>query len=184
MPMPKLFDAPSALSYFSALVSDDASLPLTEAALSIAHDDDPQLDGQAVLSELDTLAGRLKRRIPADANSVHKLRLLNRFFFHELGFGANMNNFYDAGNSYLHRVLATRRGIPISLAVIYIELASQLGLQAKGVSFPGALPDQAEGAGRGAVRRGGDRPGERAVAVARATRRDAATLQAQSRPGG
>ena len=137
MPMPKLFDAPSALSYFSALVSDDASLPLTEAALSIAHDDDPQLDGQAVLSELDTLAGRLKRRIPADANSVHKLRLLNRFFFHELGFGANMNNFYDAGNSYLHRVLATRRGIPISLAVIYIELASQLGLQAKGVSFPG-----------------------------------------------
>jgi regulator of sirC expression with transglutaminase-like and TPR domain len=137
MSLPKLFEAPSVLAYFSALVSDDASLPLTEAAMSIAQDEEPLLDGQAVLSELDALAARLKRRIPPDANSVHKLRLLNRFFFHELGFGANMNNFYDADNSYLHRVLVTRRGIPISLAVIYLELANQLGLQARGVSFPG-----------------------------------------------
>ena len=137
MSTPKLFEAPTALGYFSALVSDDDSLPLTEAALSIAQDDNPGLDAQSVLAELDALAERLRRRIPADASSVHRLRLLNRFFFHELGFGANMNNYYDADNSYLHRVLATRRGIPISLAVIYIELAGQLGLRAKGVSFPG-----------------------------------------------
>lgn len=133
----KLFEAPSALGYFSALVADDASLPLTEAALSLAQDEDPRLDSQAVLAEIDGLAERLKRRLPNDANSVHKLRLLNRYFFQELGFAGNVNNYYDPGNSYLPQVLATRRGIPISLAVLYLELAQQIGLQASGVSFPG-----------------------------------------------
>jgi regulator of sirC expression with transglutaminase-like and TPR domain len=137
MPTSKLFESPTVLGYFSALVADDASLPLTEAALSIAQDEDPSLDSQAVLAEIDGLAERLKRRMPTDATSVHKLRLLNRYFFQELGFGGNLNNYYDPGNSYLHQVLATRRGIPISLAVLYIELAHQIGLQARGVSFPG-----------------------------------------------
>ena len=137
MPTSKLFESPTVLGYFSALVADDASLPLTEAALSIAQDDDPRLDSQAVLAEIDGLAARLKRRIPGDASSVHKLRLLNRYFFHELGFAGNLNNYYDPGNSYLHQVLATRRGIPISLAVLYMELAHQVGLHARGISVPG-----------------------------------------------
>ncbi|MEP7057812.1 MAG: tetratricopeptide repeat protein, partial [Caldimonas sp.] len=55
----------------------------------------------------------------------------------ELGFGGNANDYYDAGNSYLHRVLETRRGIPVTLALLYIELATQIGLTAQGVSFPG-----------------------------------------------
>lgn len=131
------FAAPSVLEYFAALVADDASLPLLEAAVSIAQDDDPQLDTQAVLAEIDGLAERLKRRIPADAVPVQRLRWLNRFFFQELGFAGNVNDYYDPANSYLHRVLDTRRGIPITLAVLYIELATQVGLTARGVSFPG-----------------------------------------------
>ena len=131
------FAAPSVLEYFAALVADDASLPLVEAAVSIAQDDEPQLDTQAVLAEIDALAERLKRRIPADAVPVQRLRWLNRFFFQELGFAGNVNDYYDPANSYLHRVLDTRRGIPITLAVLYIELATQIGLTARGVSFPG-----------------------------------------------
>ena len=50
----KLFESPTVLGYFSALVADDASLPLTETALSIAQDEDPSLDSQAVLAEIDT----------------------------------------------------------------------------------------------------------------------------------
>ena len=68
---------------------------------------------------------------------MQRLRWLNRFFFQELGFAGNVNDYYDPDNSYLHRVLATRRGIPITLAVVYIELATQVGLTARGVSFPG-----------------------------------------------
>ncbi len=137
MPGPLTFETPTALEYFASLVADDASLSLVETAVAVAQDDYPQLDTQAVLAEIDALAARLKQRFPADAVPVQRLRWLNRFFFQELGFAGNVNNYYDPDNSYLHRVLSTRRGIPITLAILYIELASQIGLTARGVSFPG-----------------------------------------------
>lgn len=137
MPAPFSIEVPTALEYFATLVADDASLSLIEAAVAIAQDEFPQLDTQSVLAEIDTLADRLKRRIPADAAPVQKLRFLNRYFFHELGFAGNLNDYYASGNSYVHEVLRTRHGIPISLAVIYLELAGQLGLVARGVAFPG-----------------------------------------------
>ena len=68
---------------------------------------------------------------------MQRLRLLNRFFFQELGFAGNVNDYYDPRNSYVHAVLETRRGIPITLALLYVELATQIGLDAQGVSFPG-----------------------------------------------
>ena len=134
---PLTFETPTALEYFATLVADDASLSLVEAGVSIAQDEFPQLDTQAVLAEIDALAAKLKRRFPADAVPVQRLRWLNRFFFHELGFAGNVNDYYDPHNSYLHLVLETRRGIPITLAVLYMELATQIGLTARGVSFPG-----------------------------------------------
>ena len=137
MPGPYQYATPTALEYFSSLVAEDASLSLLEAAASIAQDEHPRLDVQAVLAEVDELAVKLKRRIPADVVPLQRLRWLNRYFFHELGFGGNVNNYYDASNSYLDDVLRTRRGIPISLAVIYLEVATQLGLRAQGISFPG-----------------------------------------------
>src|ERR1700712_2248630 len=137
MPGPYLFELPTALGYFGSLVADDASLSLIEAAVSIAQDEFPRLDTQSVLGQIDALAARLKRRFPTDAAPVQRLRLLNRFFFQELGFGGNVNDYYDPHNSYLHRILETRRGIPITLSVLYIELATQIGLTARGVSFPG-----------------------------------------------
>jgi regulator of sirC expression with transglutaminase-like and TPR domain len=128
---------PTPLDYFTTLVAEDASLPLTEAAIALAQDAYPMLDLQGVLAEIDSHALRLQRRIPADALPLQKLRLLNRFFFQEMGFAGNVNNYYDTGNSYVHEVLRTRRGIPITLAVLYIEFATQVGLTARGVSFPG-----------------------------------------------
>lgn len=125
------------LDYFASLVQQDDSIPLFEAALLIAHDVEPQLDIGAILVQVDMLAARLLKRLAPDASSIQKLRLLNHYFYRELGFAGNVNNYYDPENSYLHRVLTTRRGIPISLAVLYIELAQQIGLNVKGVSFPG-----------------------------------------------
>ena len=68
---------------------------------------------------------------------MHKLRLLNRYFFHELGFAGNANDYHDPDNSYLTKVLERRRGIPISLAVLFMEIGQQIGLPLRGVSFPG-----------------------------------------------
>ena len=135
--LPLSLAAPSALQYFESLVADDASLSVVEAAAAIAQDDYPALDTQALLAELDQLADRLKRRIPSDAVPVQRLRWLNRYFFQELGFAGNVNDYHDPRNSYLNVVLDTRLGIPISLSIVYIELATQIGLVARGISFPG-----------------------------------------------
>ena len=131
------FEKPSALQYFGSLVAEDQGFALLEAAIAVAQDDHPQLDPQGVLSQVDALGERLKRRVPADAVVLQKLRFLNRFFFQDLGFAGNVNNYYDPRNSYVHEVLETRRGIPITLALLYIELASHIGLNARGVAFPG-----------------------------------------------
>ena len=131
------FEAPSALEYFAALVAQDQGLPLLEAAAAIAQDDDPGLDVQGVLARVDELAQRLKGRLASDASALQRLRLLNQFFFHELGFAGNVNNYYDRRNSLLPAVLESRRGIPITLAVLYMEMAGQAGLAAHGISFPG-----------------------------------------------
>jgi len=112
-------------------------MPLLEAAVSIAQDEYPELDIQQVLGDIDQLLARLKRRLAPDATPVQRLRLLNHFFFRELSFGGNVNNYYDPDNSYIHVVLRTRRGIPITLALVWMELAQGLGLPATGVSFPG-----------------------------------------------
>jgi regulator of sirC expression with transglutaminase-like and TPR domain len=128
---------PTALDYFASLVADDASLPVLEAAVAVAQHDYPRLDVQSTLAEIDTLAARLQRRLAADAAPMQRLRLLNRFFFQELGFSGNVNDYYDPRNSYVHCVLETRRGIPITLALLYVELANQVGLDACGISFPG-----------------------------------------------
>ncbi len=130
-------DIPTNLAYFASLVAEDTGFALLEAAVCVAQDDVPGLDPQAVLAEIDRLAARLKSRLPADAPPLQRLRALNQYFFVELGFGGNLNNYYDRRNSHIHEVLASRRGIPITLALIYIELAGQVGLKAHGVSFPG-----------------------------------------------
>ncbi|MFT4190071.1 MAG: tetratricopeptide repeat protein [Comamonas sp.] len=129
--------APSPLEYFSTLVQADDALPLLEAAIAIAQDEYPELDIQQVLGDVDQLLARLKRRLAPDASPVQRLRLLNQFFFRELGFGGNVNHYYDPDNSYINVVLRTRRGIPVTLALIWLELAQGLGLPASGVSFPG-----------------------------------------------
>jgi regulator of sirC expression with transglutaminase-like and TPR domain len=131
------FEQPTPLNYFAALVADDEHFAQLEAAAAVAQAAEPDLDIQGVLAQVDTLAARLKQRIAADTAPLQRLRYLNRFFFQELGFAGNVNDYYDPGNSYLHRVLATRRGIPITLALIYVEIAQQIGLEARGVSFPG-----------------------------------------------
>ncbi len=125
------------LAYFASLVASDEGFPLLEAAISLAQDDDPGLDVQGVLAEIDGLAQRLKARLPADAAPLQRLRLLNRYFFNELGFGGNVNDYHDRRNSLIPAVLATRRGIPISLAVLYQEIGAQAGLTVRGISFPG-----------------------------------------------
>lgn len=142
--MPLDLSTPTPLAYFAALVQSDAQLPLLEAVACLGQDEYPDLDLQRVLDEVDHMTERLKRRSSADASPMDRLRALNQFFFGELGFGGNVNDYYTPDNSYLHIVLRTRRGIPVSLAVLWLELAQGLGLAAAGVGFPGHFLVQAD----------------------------------------
>jgi len=137
MPSAYEYPAPTPLGYFAALVGDDDALPLFEAATAIAQDEYPDLDVQQVLGDVDQMLARVRRRCAADAGPLQRLRTLNQFFFRDMGFGGNVNNYYDPDNSFLNAVLRTRRGIPITLAVLWLELAQGLGLKARGVNFPG-----------------------------------------------
>ncbi|MCF8168827.1 MAG: tetratricopeptide repeat protein [Rhodoferax sp.] len=125
------------IDYFASLVHSDGDFALFEAAVSIAQDEYPELDVQAVLLEVDQLMARIRRQVPADAMPLQKLRIFNQFFFHDLNFGCNLNDYYDPDNSFIHCVLRTRKGIPISLALLWMELAQGLGLSVRGISFPG-----------------------------------------------
>jgi regulator of sirC expression with transglutaminase-like and TPR domain len=131
------FAVPTPLEYFSSLVQSDADFPLLEAAASLAQDEYPDLDVQQVLDEVDQLLVRLNRQIPADAEPLQKLRTINQFFFRDLGFAGNVNNYSDPENSYINVILRTRRAIPVTLAVVWMELAQGVGLAVRGVGFPG-----------------------------------------------
>lgn len=128
---------PTPLEYFESLVQSDESFPLLEAAVCLAQDEYPELDLQATMAEVDSMQARLLNRCPSNASVLERIHILNRFFFHDLGFGVNANDYYDPDNSFVHNVLRTRRGIPISIGVLWLELARGLGLNAYGVSFPG-----------------------------------------------
>lgn len=131
------FAIPTPLDYFGALVRSDGDFALFEAAVSLAQDEYPETDVQTVLGDVDQLLARVKRRLAADSPPIQRLRVLNRFFYDDLGFGGNLNNYYDPDNSFPSVLLRTRRGIPISLAVVWMELAQGLGLDVSGVGFPG-----------------------------------------------
>jgi regulator of sirC expression with transglutaminase-like and TPR domain len=126
------------IDYFAALVAEDAGFALTEVAVSLAQDECPELDVQSVLNELDGLAAQLRQRLPADASPVHKVRLLNHTFYEDLGFGSCDEDERRSDGSFVHEILIDRHGLPLTLALIYLELAGQIGLIADGVLFPDA----------------------------------------------
>jgi regulator of sirC expression with transglutaminase-like and TPR domain len=114
----------------------DAAIDLAAAALTMSRLFQPQVDAAASLGELDLLAAAARARLPEGDDLVARVAALNSLMFDELGFRGEQDDFYDPRNSFLDQVLLRRRGIPISLSVIYCEVAGRVGLPAYGLSFP------------------------------------------------
>jgi len=112
---------------------------LAPAALAIARVEYPALETAPYLDMLDTLGGQAARRIGTPAPSIAQdaIRAFNEFFYDELGFSGNRDRYDDPRNSFLNEVLNRRTGIPISLAVAYLEVSRRAGLRLAGVNFPG-----------------------------------------------
>ena len=115
----------------------DDELELLEGALLIASDARPGLDRDAVLAELDELAAPLRTRGLAELPASAQARVLADHLFVGVGFHGNDADYYDPRNSFLDEVIARRTGIPISLSVVYVEVARRAGVMASPVGFPG-----------------------------------------------
>jgi regulator of sirC expression with transglutaminase-like and TPR domain len=127
----------NALEVFEALVDEARPLRLLEAAAQVPRYADPACDPAAVVEQVHAWRRLLGERVAADAGAASRLRLLNHFFFTELGFHGAAGDYDDPQNSYLHRVIERRRGIPITLSLLYVEIGRGAGLRLQGVSFPG-----------------------------------------------
>jgi regulator of sirC expression with transglutaminase-like and TPR domain len=123
---------------FAELVSrQDERIELAKACLQIAEDAYPGLDVDGYVGELERFAKRLSARFAHDAPAEDRIIALNEFLFDDLGFGGNTDDYYDPRNSYLNDVIDRKTGIPITLAILYMEIGRRIGLPLEGISFPG-----------------------------------------------
>jgi regulator of sirC expression with transglutaminase-like and TPR domain len=117
------------------LALPDASIDLAHAALLMAAEEEPALDVEHYRARLFELG--LAARAFVAARSWGPVDALNEFVFRELGFVGNQASYYDPRNSLLPYVIDERRGIPITLSLVYMELGRRAGLEVEGIGLPG-----------------------------------------------
>jgi regulator of sirC expression with transglutaminase-like and TPR domain len=119
------------------LARKDGPVDLIHAALLIARLDNDEVDVDAYRGEVDRMARRIAARLKPGASEGQKLAALEQYLFRERGFHGSRGDYYNRSNSYLSEVIDDREGLPITLSVLYIELARRLGVKVEGVGLPG-----------------------------------------------
>ncbi len=122
---------------FQRLLAGEEHVDLVELLHEFAGDACPDLDRAACATELDRLGEEALLRAGARRSLRSRLTALSHFLYDEVGFHGNTDVHYDPRNSYLHEVLFRRTGIPISLAIVYLEVAAKAGIAMYGVGTPG-----------------------------------------------
>lgn len=137
----------SVRAFTTAALSPDPDLAI--AALMIARIEYPDLDASPYLDQLDAIGREARRRVTeasiravdapprVDPDAYARIMALNDYLFGELRFVGNDVQYEDPRNSFLNEVLDRRTGIPITLALIYIEVARRAGVAVEGINFPG-----------------------------------------------
>jgi regulator of sirC expression with transglutaminase-like and TPR domain len=115
----------------------DPSFDLARAALLVAAESSPDVDVDGNLAILERWALDLRGLLTPDMNNLQKLARLRRFLFDELGFRGDHQDYYNPSNSLLHEVMVRRRGIPLTLSILFLEMGWRIGIPLEGVGFPG-----------------------------------------------
>jgi len=110
---------------------------LAEGALLIAMEDYPRLDVGGYLDELDELAARVESRCTPGEPGIFRLGHLHAEMFDADGYRGDTSGYYDPRNAYLNEVIERKLGIPITLSIVFLHVASKIGLNASGVGLPG-----------------------------------------------
>ncbi len=116
---------------------DDDALPLLGTALLIARDEYPELQHAHYDALVQGYVDAVRTEVQAQDAAPARMAVINRFLFDEIGFGGNNDAYSDPRNSYLNDVFDRKLGIPISLAVVQMEIARRLDVPLDGISFPG-----------------------------------------------
>ncbi len=120
-----------------ALRDERSRVPLDVASLELASIEFPGLDIESSLFRLDNLAEQIQTQLSGNASGLDFIKAANELLFEVLQFRGNEEAYHDPRNSCLNSVLMRRLGIPISLSVLYIEVARRLGRPIYGVGLPG-----------------------------------------------
>lgn len=115
----------------------EAKIDLAKAALLVSQVDDAELDVAGYLAELERIAEEVRARLPKDADEVARRKELDKYLFADNGYHGSRTDYYHRANSHLNRVIDDREGLPITLSVLYMELARRLDVQVVGVGLPG-----------------------------------------------
>jgi len=116
----------------------NGDLPLDRTAFMIAKVlQYPSLDIEGQLQIMDSMASELKSFINDKKRPTEIINAMNEYIFEKQAFSGNSQDYYDPRNSYLNDVIARRSGIPITLSVLYIELARRIHFKLQGIGFPG-----------------------------------------------
>ena len=124
------------LHRFASVVGRD-DFTLDRAALQIGAWDYPERDLDRYCERLDAIATMAMPEVQNATNGIGRARAISDALFDRLGFCGNTDDYYDPRNSFLADVIDRRCGIPISLSVVYLEVARRVGVLAQGVNFPG-----------------------------------------------
>src|SRR5688572_18786731 len=129
-------DSSPGLVRFAEVVARE-DFPLDHAALLIGAWDYPERDPARYREQLDEIASFTAPEVSRASSGIGRARAISDCLFERLGFCGNTDDYYDPRNSFLTEVLDRRTGIPISLSVLYLEVARRVGVLAQGVNFPG-----------------------------------------------
>ena len=117
----------------------DEEIDPATTALLIASTEYPELDIRRQLEVLDSLSAGVAGRLSPDQDPLYQLNTLSEYLFDDVGFRGNAEDYYDPRNSFLNEVLSRRLGIPITLALVFIEVGKRLGVSLLGLGMPGHL---------------------------------------------
>ncbi len=123
-------------------------LDLIEASLVVASQEYPDLDFAAERRKIEALGAEAARRVLPLANPFAKIEALREYLFEEQMFRGNVLHYDDPRNSMLNEVLERRLGIPLTLSIVYMEVAARAGLRTVGVALPGHFIARVDDAGR------------------------------------
>jgi regulator of sirC expression with transglutaminase-like and TPR domain len=115
----------------------DYKIDITRAALYIAQIEYPDLNVDRYLKILDSMGSVVAQRLPATKYPLKVIQTINQYLYAELKFQGNGTDYYNPCNSFLNDVIDRRTGIPITLALVYLHIAKQIGFSMVGIGMPG-----------------------------------------------